>query len=329
MLAGAAAASSLKNFGGVHPNLGGLFLTQQAGSPNMTVDVLSGVAYIPGTEGSKQGTYTVLNDATVNKTVAASDPSLPRIDIVVLKVQDSFYSGGTNAWSIAVVTGTPAGSPSVPAAPANSITISQIAVAAGATSITNANITDRRSWSTSVGGMVRCTSTTRPGWVTSAVGLGQEIYETDTGLALIWNGTAWRHSGITGNVNGINNAGASDTTTSATYVNLAGTSSFSFTKFLDSTRLLVTINTSCFVTVAATEVRYAVRINSTDFDVANFFFNPTSTHLQTSGTRIIVAASVPAGAHTVQGRWRRVSGTGTLTRDAGDWLSIAVTEILP
>src|SRR5438046_4639276 len=40
-------------------------------------------AFILGTEGTKQGTYFVENDATVNKAIAASDPTNPRIDIVV------------------------------------------------------------------------------------------------------------------------------------------------------------------------------------------------------------------------------------------------------
>jgi hypothetical protein len=42
------------------------------------------------------------------------------------------------------VAGTPAGSPVAPALPANSITLATIAVGAGATAITNANITDTR-----------------------------------------------------------------------------------------------------------------------------------------------------------------------------------------
>ena len=42
------------------------------------------------------------------------------------------------------MTGTPAGSPSPPSAPANSFTLAQVAVAANATSITSGNITDQR-----------------------------------------------------------------------------------------------------------------------------------------------------------------------------------------
>lgn len=118
------------------------------GTPNMSVDVAGGQAFIQGTEGTYQAAYFVENRGTTNLTISASDPTNPRIDLVVAKIEDSAYSGATDAWSLAVVTGTPAGSPSAPTAPDNSITLAQVAVAASATSITNANITDTR---TSVG----------------------------------------------------------------------------------------------------------------------------------------------------------------------------------
>src|SRR5579859_4630554 len=115
------------------------------GTPNMTVNVAAGEAIINGTENAtSQGAYEALNDATVNLAIAASDPTNPRIDIVVAKVQDAQYSGATNAWSLAVVTGTPAGSPAAPATPNNAIVLAQIAVAANATTITSGNITDKR-----------------------------------------------------------------------------------------------------------------------------------------------------------------------------------------
>jgi len=144
--AGNVSGTSLIAQGGVHGALGNKLSVTQAGSPNMTVIVKSGGAMIPGTEGSKQAMYAVLNDADNTVNIAAADPTLPRIDIIVYKVQDQAYSGGTNTSSIVAVTGTPAASPSPPAAPANSITLAQVAVAANATSIVNANITDKRTY---------------------------------------------------------------------------------------------------------------------------------------------------------------------------------------
>lgn len=157
---GGQAAAIQRARGGVHPSLGAKLGVVQAASPNMTVDVGTGHALVPGTENAKQAVYSCFNDATKNVSIAASDPSLPRIDIIVAKVQDAFYSGATNAWSIVAVTGTAAGSPAIPSAPANSIILAQIAVGAGVTSIVNANITDRRFYLAATGGITPVASQT-------------------------------------------------------------------------------------------------------------------------------------------------------------------------
>lgn len=185
---GTFSTDSLRARGGVNQQQGGRLAVQQAGSPNMTVDVLSGNALIPGSEAAKQAVYGVQNDATKNVAITASDPSLPRIDLICFKVQDTFYSGGANTSSIVAVTGTAASSPAVPTAPANSITLAQIAVAAGATSIVNANITDKRYFLSAAGGIVTCTSTTRP--ATSNMQTGQFAFETDSQLVRRWDGTS-------------------------------------------------------------------------------------------------------------------------------------------
>jgi hypothetical protein len=90
------------------------------------------------------GVYTFYNDATVTLTVTTADPTNPRIDRVVATVRDAYYTGALNNVILQVVAGTPAGSPVAPALPANSITLATVAVGAGATAITNANITDTR-----------------------------------------------------------------------------------------------------------------------------------------------------------------------------------------
>lgn len=113
----------------------------EKGTPDMSVDVSAGRIFIKGTESSFQGTYFCESRATENLAIAAADATNPRIDLVVAKVEDSAESGATDAWSLAVVTGTPAGSPSAPAAPANSVTLATVAVAALASSIVDANIT--------------------------------------------------------------------------------------------------------------------------------------------------------------------------------------------
>lgn len=138
-------------------------LAVTASSPaNMSVNVAAGMVWIPGTLGATgglpynlgsqtgyglpgffttQGSYCAYNDATVNLTIAAADPTNPRIDIVCASIQDAQYAGSNNQSVLQVITGTPAPSPSAPSAPASSVVLAQVAVAAAASSITAGNIT--------------------------------------------------------------------------------------------------------------------------------------------------------------------------------------------
>jgi len=116
----------------------------QSGTPAMSVSVALGRAIVTNDEGNF-GKYLIENDAAVTKTIAASDPSNPRIDMVTAQVYDATdISGAVNAWALIVITGTPAASPAAPSLPLNALSLATITVAAGVTTIVNANITDAR-----------------------------------------------------------------------------------------------------------------------------------------------------------------------------------------
>ena len=134
---------------GTLSRIAGVNLVRAQASPNMSVIVHRERFFIPGTEDTDQGVYHGFNDADLTVTIAAASPTLPRIDIICASIQDSFYSGGSNQFNLGAITGTPASSPVPPTAPANSITIANIAVAANATSVTNANITNNATVATS------------------------------------------------------------------------------------------------------------------------------------------------------------------------------------
>lgn len=144
--------------------LSGDLSVSQHSTPNMSVDIAAGAVWIKGTENSLQGYYHCFNDALANVVVAASDPTNPRIDRVVAKVQDAFYSGATNAWSMAIVTGTPTAGATlvnlngVGAAPNNAVTLAYILVPATSSTVTNANISDQRPRANPLGG-IQTTST--------------------------------------------------------------------------------------------------------------------------------------------------------------------------
>jgi hypothetical protein len=94
-----------------------------------------------------QGAYYCYNDnsaGAVNLAISSSNPSNPRIDVVIAQVEDAAYSGSNNDWKLAVVTGTAAASPTVPALPANAVVLAYVWVPAAATNIITADILDLR-----------------------------------------------------------------------------------------------------------------------------------------------------------------------------------------
>lgn len=123
---------------GVIKNGEGTDLTVTAPNSNMTVQVGIGRAIV-------QGLF-YRNDANLTKTISAADPSLPRIDRVVLQATLSAPA------SVAVVikTGTPNASPTAPSLTQNTstweISLAQVRVNATVTSLSNSNVTDERSY---------------------------------------------------------------------------------------------------------------------------------------------------------------------------------------
>jgi hypothetical protein len=145
---GIVTGSSIGVLGGV---IGGAGLVVNAGG-GMTVTVQPGSFVVPVSAQPTAGGYcsTLASQGTL--TVATADPSNPRIDIVVANVVDN--GNGTSFGQVQYLEGTAAPSPSAPAAPANSITLAQIAVAAGVSSISQGNITDSRPFTTATGGIL-------------------------------------------------------------------------------------------------------------------------------------------------------------------------------
>ena len=116
------------------------------GTPNMSVNVAAGAAFIRGTEAAAQGSYGFFNDATENLAIDAADPTNGRRDLIVAQVRDAGYSGSDNDARLFVVKGTAAGSPADPAVPANCLVLARVVVGAGVSSITSGNITDLRTY---------------------------------------------------------------------------------------------------------------------------------------------------------------------------------------
>jgi hypothetical protein len=148
--------SSSAPLGGV---IGGFGLVVSAAG-GMTVGVTYGSYVVPNTSDPAAGAYVATLVSSGNLTLASADPSNPRIDIVVAGVTDNGDSS-SSGW-VQVITGTAAASPSVPAAPANSIIVGTIQVPAGATTITSGNITGNANFTTTAGGVLVCQKSAPP-----------------------------------------------------------------------------------------------------------------------------------------------------------------------
>jgi hypothetical protein len=121
----------------------GDFKVSQHSTPAMSVDVAAGIAFVARTAGVGD-LYGAESQALVTLTIAASDATNARIDIVVLRVYDAAYSGADSKGTLEVISGTPSGTPTAPATPSDSIKLAEVTVAAGSTSVLDAAILDTR-----------------------------------------------------------------------------------------------------------------------------------------------------------------------------------------
>jgi len=145
--AGTASANQVPS--GVFPGIGGMAVVAASG---MNVSVNAGYCCVANSGSSLQGGYVFGLMTSQSFTVAAADTVNPRIDLVVAYVADN--GDDTSASYVEIITGTPAGSPSAPAAPANSLSLGSITVAANVVSITTGNITDLRTYVVAPGGIL-------------------------------------------------------------------------------------------------------------------------------------------------------------------------------
>lgn len=116
----------------------GLHVSQRSAGANMSVDVSAGDAIINGSYVNKA--------SKTNVAVTPADSSYPRKDIVVIDSSGTIsVIAGTAEKAIPHdETGVNTRKPEPPDIPSNKIILAEIWVAAGATSITDADITDRR-----------------------------------------------------------------------------------------------------------------------------------------------------------------------------------------
>lgn len=125
----------------------------------------------------------------------------------------------------------------------------------------------------------------------------------------------------------------SNTTTSATFVDMPAGSSITIFKAKDVTQFQIMIGMSGFTTVA--NAGFSVGANvmnsdgtiNTDITLYQRAFNSAFEHHDWTGG-LTTALVLPSDAYTITGRWLRRSGTGTLTMNSDNGVWIHVKEVL-
>jgi hypothetical protein len=146
-------ATAVQVPGGVYPGMGAMGVSAASG---LAVQVNAGYCCVPNPTAGQGGyIFGVLTAQTL--TLAAADPSNPRIDLIVARVYDTGTSAGY--CDIEVVTGTPAASPTSPSVPSAAIPLATVQVPAGAVALASGAVADQRSYVVAPGGVLPITST--------------------------------------------------------------------------------------------------------------------------------------------------------------------------
>ncbi|MEU6229991.1 hypothetical protein [Streptomyces sp. NPDC047042] len=148
-------------------------------TPNMTVIVSAGFAYVDQHDTGGSGTYICVNDADVTLTVQpAGGAGQFRKDTVVASVYDAEYAGALSEWRLEIIQGPYAASAGATVRgtlPANAQILADLAIAPSQTSVAAGNISDVRQYSVAAGGILPVASSVAP----DRLHPGQMLYLTD------------------------------------------------------------------------------------------------------------------------------------------------------
>jgi hypothetical protein len=157
-----------------------LKVVQRGAGANMSVDVGAGSCWVQGDTTARQGLYHAYSDAVTNLVIGANASGNPRIDQVILTINDATYSGASNNGVLSVLAGTPTAAATLAnrngaaTLTATSIRLADVLVANGAASILTASIQDRRQWARGVYALTTAT-TSGPAINTGAATLVPEM----------------------------------------------------------------------------------------------------------------------------------------------------------
>lgn len=310
--AGTAGATALASRGGVRLTGVGTPLAVSAGS-GMAVAVAVGQCFIPAASGDSGGLYQLTLDTGGSLTVATSNPTNPRIDLIVAQVVDVGSSSTT--YTVNIITGTPGSSPAVPATPAGALALAKVLVPAASSSVSGGNITDLRQWSVTLGGILPVKSSSAYPANGSAsdyfhnLATGRLVHYTGsgTGAAPLIAGFAPVTNSFTSTVT----CSSGGTTVQTTTVTVDGAS---------EVRIVATYAGVYMPTlVTNAQLDFAILLDGTQIDGWYSTQSAAATLVDRGGTHITYVTPA-AGAHTIT--W---TATVTGTTDAMDVYASATT----
>lgn len=126
-----------------------------AAAGGMRVDIAAGAAVVQGDAGTRNAKYIQVNDAAIAPalTFDAADASLPRVDQVVLQINDSNdLASGSDTPTLTIVKGTATSGATLDnrngaaALPNNALRLADVLIPAASVAVVAGNIRDRRPW---------------------------------------------------------------------------------------------------------------------------------------------------------------------------------------
>jgi hypothetical protein len=165
-----------------------------------------------------------------------------------------------------------------------------------------------------------CTSTTRP----SGPYEGQMIYETDTDMVAVWNGSAWRYVSATTPTNGtvlqiVTASTSTNTTTTSSALATTGLSATITPKSTTSKILVIAAVTGCKTAAVDTGIEFAFFRGGSNIltfsKYAGYSTSSTDTNFGIGGILFDSPSTVSATTYDV--RFARATGSGTVEVQQG------------
>ena len=311
--------------GGVFPGIGAMGVSASSG---LNVQVAAGYCCVPHPTAG-QGGYIFGTLTAQTLSLAAADPSNPRIDLIVGRVYDTANSA--SFCDIEVITGTAATPAVTPSTPSAAIALASVSVPAAAVALSSGAVDDLRSYVVAPGGILPIASSA----AAPAVPATQVMYDMSRNLLVLGTGSAGSTALLS----------AGPWTPALSYVSSSKSDSAAKGTLTQVTSVNVTTDGSTdleiyvkwpglYVGTAPLLVTMSVLIDGTVLDQTNLYAQSNSSGSPANGgsaryfTSSGAATTPSAGTHTIAFSFQSASGSITTTM-ANTSTALACLRVAP